>query len=308
MSRHAVPWLVSFVLLGTTYVQADTFAGWRYSPPPGYTTEMRDDHVALTKTTSDSFCSIVISQPRTVESEARVETSLEWFNVVSQQFTPKVVRRGVMKTRNGPVTTTTATLVAADGTRYAGIHYIVTPPGMIGSVLLTSPTHASLESCARTAADVVRSLELDWSAPRFTDPEARVETPLGRWASAGATSREYTFLANGSYRFHSETAGTEPVRVVDETGTYKLSGNQLTLAPTTSYVSTVTNGIGRSRPGALEKTTYSWRRSYVPSTNEWRIMMSPKKATARDGALPAEGYSYSDHAKPAWRFASQPGS
>jgi len=307
MSRHAIPWLVSFVLLGPTHAEADTFAGWRYAAPPGYTTETAADHVAMTKASSDRFCSIAIFEPRKLEQEARVEASLEWFNVVSHQFTPKVVRRDVLKTLNGPVATTTATLVAADGTRYAGIPSIVMPPGMIGSVLLTSTTHTSLASCAKPAADVVRSLELDWSAPRFTDPEARVETPVGRWASVGTTNREYTFLASGSYRFHSETTGPDPLLIVDESGTYKLLGNQLTLVPTTSYISTVTKGAGRSHAGKLEKATYSWSKTYAPGTNEWRIQMTPKKATARDGALRATGYSYSDLVTPSWRFVSAPG-
>ncbi len=307
MSRHAIPWLVSFVLAGTTSAQADSFAGWRYAAPPGYTTETSADHVALTKTSGDTFCSIAIFEPRALEREARVEQAYEWYNIVSHQFTPKVVHRGTLRTRLGPVATTNATLVDADGTRYAGIHYIVTPPGMIGSVLLTSTSHASLASCASTAAVVVRSLEIDWSSPRFTDPEARVETPLGRWASVGTTSREYTFAADGSYRFHSETS-TEPVRVVDESGRYTLVGNQLTLAPQESTLATVTRGVGQIKTGPLAKTTYSWRKSYVPASNEWRILMSPTKATARDGALPATGYTYSDHAKPAWKFTSQPGS
>jgi hypothetical protein len=310
MLRHGIPTLAtllgSFVLLGTTNSAAETFAGWRYMAPPGYTVESSNDHVALTKVTDATFCSISIFEPRALVSPARVEQALEWHNVIDATFTPKVVRRGSLQTSSGPATMTTATLVTADGTRYAGIHYVLTPPGMIGSVLLTSTSHASLAACARTAAVVVRSLEVDWTAPRFTDPEARIETVHGRWASIGTTSREYTFAANGSYRFHSESR-TEPQRVVDEAGTYAMVGNQLTLDPTASNVATITHGVGRVTKGSLARTTYSWRKTYDPATNTWRVVLQPAKATARDGALPAAGYSYSDHDKPLWTFVSQPG-
>lgn len=307
MLRHVIPLLGSFVLLGTSTSAAETFAGWRYAAPPGYTVDASEDHVALTKLSDSSFCSISIFEPRALEQSLRVEQALEWHSLVDNTFTPKVVRRGTLETRSGPVATTTATLVAGDGTRYAGIHYVVTPPGMIGSVLLTSTSHSSLASCARTAAVVVRSLEIDWTSPRFTDPEARVQTIHGRWASIGSTSREYTFAADGTYRFHSESTGAEPARVAEESGSYTLLGNQLTLSPRTATVATITRGVGRITKGSLARTTYSWRKTYAPTTNEWRVMLSPLKATARDGALPPGGYGYSDQAKPAWKFVAQPG-
>lgn len=302
--RHALL-LMSSVLLGVPSVAtADSFGGWVYSSPSGFTTNRWDDHVELTKAAKESFCSIAIFEIRPLASSVAIETAYEWHNVVAPTFTAKVTKRATMTTTQGAqIAATKATLSTATGTRYAGIHYAVMPPGLIGSVLLIASSATELRTCERAGADVVRSLDVDWSSPRFTsDPEARVETPQGRWAISGATSREYTFAANGTYRFHSETSTADRDRVLDETGTYTVRGNQLVLAPRTAAVTTIRGGSTKQATGSREKTTYTWTKAYDPDTDEWRIVLVPRKATARDGDLPATGYSYSGNAKPTWKF------
>jgi hypothetical protein len=301
--------LASVVLLGTT-ARADTFGGWQYTAPPGYAVEINPDHVALTKVTGATFCSIAVFEARALDKPVLAERAFEWQNVVAHTFDATVKRRTTLQTKHGVnVAATTAALVDSGGNEYSGVHYVVMPPGMIGSVLLISSTPASLKACEPTATAVVGSLSIDWSSPRFTDPEARVETPEGRWAVVGPTSREYTFSANGAYRFHSEATSAGRTQVTEETGTYALLGNQLTLTPLQTTSALVSSGVARpvSRP-PLEKTTYTWGKRYLADTNEWQLVLTPKAATTRDGNLPANaGYRYSDHAKPAWKFAPQPG-
>lgn len=310
MLRISLSVLVSVSLLGAT-ARADTFGGWQYTAPPGYVVEVKPDHVELTKLGRSSFCSIAVFEARALDGSARAERAFEWHNIVGHSFKATVKRRATTQTRQGvQVAATTAALVDREGNEYAGIHYVVMPPGMIGSVLVTSTTPASLKRCERTAASVVGSLAIDWTSPRFTDPEARVETPEGRWAVVGPSSREYTFAPDGTYRFHSETPAAHREVVVDETGTYTVLGNQLTLRPVAATHALVQDGVARSGPRApLEKTTYTWGKRYVVETNEWQLVLTPQKATARDGKLArdAAGYHYSDHARPAWKYAPQPG-
>jgi hypothetical protein len=306
MSRQSMLLVVSIILAGTS-ARADTFGGWRYTAPPGYTVEVNTDHVALTRTSGSTFCSIAVFEARALENPARAERAYEWQNVVAHQFAATVKRRTTLHTKAGvEIAATTAALTDADGNEYAAVHYAVMPPGMIGSVLLTSSTAASLKRCEPVATAVVNSLAIDWTSPRFHDPEARVETPEGRWAAVGTTSREYTFAANGTYRFHSE----DRQRVVDESGTYALVGNQLALKPLRASGAVIDRGV--AKPIArmpLEKTTYTWGKRYFPETNEWHLVLTPKAATTRDGKLPTNGsaYRYSDQAKPTWAFPTQPG-
>ncbi len=305
MLRRSLALVVEMaVVAGSSVAAADTFGGWVYAPPAGYKAEVFDDHVAWTKVGDRSFCSIALFELRAARSSVAVEKAYEWYNVVSSTFAPKVTRRATMETAAGvSVAATTATLAAADGTKYAGIHFAVTPPGMIGSVLVTSSSQASLRACERVAGAVVRSLEVDWDSPRFVDPEARVETPQGRWAIAGPTSREYTFTASGEYRFHSEAAVKNGERIVDEDGKYSVRGNQIVLTPRSAMTTTVLAGVTKRVTLPLEKATYTWTKLYVPETNEWRLVLVPRK-TKHGEHVPAGGYSYSDREQPAWRVST----
>ncbi|MCX5741099.1 MAG: hypothetical protein NT062_01215 [Proteobacteria bacterium] len=269
--------------------------------------------MALTRQTGSTFCSISVFEARALDLPVANETALEWHNIVATSFKATVKRRATLTTTHGvSVAAATVALVDADANAFAGVHYVVMPPGMIGSVLLISNTAATLQACEPAATAVVGSLAIDWASPRFTDPEARVETPQGRWATVGATSREYTFAADGTYRFHSEA--TEPGRdhVSDETGAYTVVGNQLTLTPKKATAAVVELGVTKVTPPVLlAKTTYTWGKRYVVETNEWQLVLTPppKTTPSRDGKLPANAaaYPYSDQAKPAWKFASQPG-
>jgi hypothetical protein len=308
MTRTTILLVASLLLAASERAAgADTFGGWQYTPPNGFTPETNPDHVALTKQTSTGFCSLSLFEARRPENSQRAEAAYEWQNIVAHSFTAKVLRRAASTTTDGATyAETTASLVDGSGTRYAGIHYVISSDDAIGSVLVIASSSSTLPACERVATRFVRALTLDWSSPRFTDPEARVQTPEGRWARLGDTNREYTFTAGGTYRFRSESAS----RLTDESGTYTLRRHQLVLTPRTSATATIRAGIATWSRGKLETSTYTWSKRYIPDTNEWQIILSPRKATARDGRLddPA-GYQYSDSAEPTWKLlADQPSS
>ena len=303
MSRLSIVLLVSVISVGTA--GADTYRGWQYTPPSGYTVQENADHVAFTKHIGSSFCSLALFEPRTLEKTVREERAFEWSNIVTHAAAARVVRRATTQTKHGVDVATTTAVVDAQGNEYAATLFVVTPPGVVGSVLLTSSTISSLRTCERIAMAFVDSLAVDWTARQFHDPEARPETPVGRWAVVASTSREYTFGSDGTYRFHSEATSADHDRVVDEIGKYTLRGNQLTLTPLEATHALVARGVARSISWPLEKTTYTWGRRYVVDTNEWQLVLTPKKPTTRDGA--GHVHRYSDHAKPAWKYVAQPG-
>jgi hypothetical protein len=305
MSRLAIIVVVSLAIfaLTTRVAAADSFGGWQYTAPAGYSAEDHAGYRSLTKHTESGFCSIALFETRSLVKSVRVESALEWYDIVAASFNAKVQRRATSRTTDGvTIAMTTASITDGAGT-YASVHYVVTPPDLIGSVLLIAGPPAMLGACTSVATPFVRGLVIDTA--RFTDPEARVETLQGRWAAAGATSREYTFDAAGTYRFRSESAN----RVVEESGTYTLRGYRLVLAPRTNATATVDAGGARWSRGKLETAAYTWYKRYSPETNSWLIIMTPLKATMRDGTLRgAESYKYSDTVKPAWKlFAAQPG-
>jgi hypothetical protein len=223
-------------------------------------------------------------------------------------MTPTDVKKGLpTKTKRGYGVMPTTASISDDGqNKYAAVHYAVMPPGMIGSVLVSATDAASLKTCLPTATAFLDSLAIDTSSATGGDPEARVETVVGRWANAG---HEYTFSADGTYRFHAETSPKpDQYRVVDETGAYTAVGNQLTLAPTAATSAVTDKGTtGATTKIALEKVTYTWSKTLV-GTDEWQIVLAPLKKTTRDGEFStnpryATSYVYSATFKPEWKVA-----
>lgn len=302
------------VAIGASPAAAETFRGWQYKAPKGYTLETRGDHLAFTKVTAPTFCSLALFATRTTDDAAVKEQAREWQHVVEANFTATGVRRApATRTKRAfGVQPTLASIKDADGNEFAAQHYAVTPPGMIASVLLTSSTPASLAKCKPIAKAFLDSLAIDAASTVPEDPEARAETPVGRWAvgvndDTGAVVREYTFAADGTYTFRSEAAGgrlkPEQWRVIEETGTFRVVGNQLTLAPAKA-TRTLHDETG-AKPAtkvALEKTTYTWAKRYLASANTWNLLLAPAKKTARDGELSDDArYVYSGGFQPVWK-------
>jgi hypothetical protein len=304
--------------MGLRPAAADTFGGWRYTAPKGYTVDARADHVAFTKVKAPTFCSVALFPARIADDATVKEQAREWQTVVEQNFAATGAHRvAATRTKHGfGVQPTLAAIRDGDGNAFTAQHYSITPPGMIARVLVTSSTPASLAKCAPVAKAFLDSLAIDAAGTVATDPEARAETPVGRWAVAGASdagdvAREYTFAADGTYAFRSETTGgkLEPAqwRDVDEAGTFTVVGTQLTLAPATA-TSTLFDDAGAKRATKvrLEKTTYTWSKQYVQGANSWTLVLAPAKKTARDGELFDDRYRYSDAVQPAWRQLPPP--
>lgn len=308
------------VVVGVGPAAADTFGGWTYTAPKGYKLEPHGDHLAFTKVTAPTFCSLALFQARSADDALVTEQTAEWQNVVEKNFTATGARRTVAsKTKHAfGVQATVASITDADGNEFVAQHYAISPPGMIASVLLTSSTAASLKKCEPVAKAFLDSLALDAASAVQADPEARVETPVGGWGADGTDAttalvvRHYTFAPDGTYVFKSLVQGGKlkpaQYRIVDENGKYTVVGNQLTLAPVKA-TSTLHDETGE-KPASkvpLEKATYTWSKQYVENANAWNLVLMPAKKTARDGDFATGAkYVYSDHYQPAWPKPAPP--
>lgn len=339
-------------LLSLGEARAESFGGWRFSAPKGYAAKQDGNHIVYTRS-KPTFCTVALFQARPMNDTLEAERETEWHDVIELNFTAVGVRRGsTMQPRAAlGVQPTSATLRDAEGNKLAARHYLVTAPGMVGSVLLLSDTRTALARCEPTVRALLRSLELDGAAMIQADPEARVETPVGRWTArtgavdeptggaasdtAGAPAddaddapavdapegaaaavqplppssiRTYNFAADGTYRFHGEVKGgallAGQVQLLDERGTYTVTGNQLTLLPRTA--ASVLRDQDTVTPGKkvqLEKVTYTWAKLYFAATNTWALVLTPPKKTARDGELStnpryATSYVYAEVSAP----------
>ncbi|MFM7320601.1 MAG: hypothetical protein ACKO5K_03625 [Armatimonadota bacterium] len=159
-------------------------------------------------------------------------------------------------------------------------------------------------------------LELPAKAPQppstpATPPSVAPGEPkfLGRWrrvisvafkpfdpaafSNAGYTTHVYDFRPDGTYVFQGRTFrnAVAEILVVEENGTYRLQGDQLTIDPAKSLIHSYRKRNGadtldertgtKERP--KEKTTYKLTHHYFEGIREWNLVLQHPKETLRDG-------------------------
>jgi len=170
---------------------------------------------------------------------------------------------------------------------------------------LATGTAAASQS-ANAGAKVVGVWSKSASSPWGTSPGAVV-------TNAGYYKGQYQFKADGSYSFKGESWGgylrSDEFWTVEETGTYSVDGNSLTVSPAKS-TATLRNGAGvvkQSKNNQLEKVTYSWGLHFFEGIGETNLVLRPARETTRDGGFSANSdfpnsYLYSQNGNIEWRF------
>jgi len=119
---------------------------------------------------------------------------------------------------------------------------------------------------------------------------------------SGYVKKQYTFAPDGTYEFliKTFTYTSRQLLFTRETGTYQLSGNNLTITPQKSIVQAWTKGTVREADGRLsetdnwgklvstqnrklEKVTYQVSKEYFSGIQEWQLVMRAPTSNDRDG-------------------------
>lgn len=137
-----------------------------------------------------------------------------------------------------------------------------------------------------------------------------IDATRKQMVSAGTLRLSYSFDADGTYIFKSERSPTSNVWwTIEETGTYSLNGNSLTVIPKTSKATlrNLSGVVQETKNNPLEKVTYQWKTHYFAGNRELNLVLEPPQATDRDGVLGTNSlfpnaYLYVQGFKPAWRF------
>ena len=131
--------------------------------------------------------------------------------------------------------------------------------------------------------------------------------------NAGTVRSRYTFNADGTYAFKSEVWGgytnSNMWWTTEETGTYSIAGDSLTIAPRTNKA-TLRNLAGvvqKTQNNPLEKVTYKWTTHYFSGIQETNLVLAPPRKTNRDGVMGGNSlfpnaYLYKQGDNLAWRY------
>lgn len=106
-------------------------------------------------------------------------------------------------------------------------------------------------------------------------------------------SRQYTFNANGTYRFISKAFDPlmDKILLGKEEGTYQVSGNNVSVNPRLSVLEAWSKKDGRDEWGKLltsqnitmENVTYQFTKHYLSGIKVTSLVLQAGKATQRDG-------------------------
>ena len=139
---------------------------------------------------------------------------------------------------------------------------------------------------------------------------------VGAWTSAasaqygGVMRLRYIFNADGSYSFKSErSAQSQKWWTTEETGSFSVNGDSLTIAPRTSKATlrNLNGVVQETRTNKLERVTYKWTTHFFSGIGETNLVLQPPSPTDRDGILGSNSlfpnaYLYTQGDRLEWRF------
>lgn len=131
--------------------------------------------------------------------------------------------------------------------------------------------------------------------------------------NAGYYKGQYRFATDGTYSFKSERwfgySNSRVFHMTEESGTYTVSGDSLTVAPGASKtIQRNPEGVvQKTQNNQLERVTYRWQLHYFEGLDETQLVLQPPRETARDGGFSSNSlfpnsYLYSPNASLEWRF------
>jgi len=143
-----------------------------------------------------------------------------------------------------------------------------------------------------------------------SSPSQYVNGTLTNLGYSGYTKGEYNFNADGTYYFQGESyGGSSDFRLIDESGTYSVNNNTLTISPKKS-IYRVVDGDGKLKKSenlSIAKRSYTWQNYFFEGLNENALILSGQKENAIDGgyasnSLFANSFIYSPGKKLEFRF------
>lgn len=294
--------------------QKRTFDIVSYTAPAGWKEEVTDSYIAYSKTSAPAWGQLAIYQSIASKGDVESDMKSEWETVVlslhtiknDEQAPARKINEWTMVSRRGAWT-----FNGADVTTILAVF-------SNGKTCVSILCNATAESYLNDFIQMLQTVELPRQAASETKTDhmpgvdsVHVPSIIGLWGSynnetsgyingmamftGGYYRREYVFYEDGTYLYKAKNWSVllKEILFVYETGSYKISGDQLTLTPAngkggwwSKAASGRTTGWGsRQRAGVinLEKVTYSFEVKYLSGMQRSYLYLRYKKPTERDG-------------------------
>ncbi len=296
-----------------SFAQKQTFDVISYTIPVKWQKTQNEAGVQLTITDkkSGSYAIAVITKATASDATASENFTTDWTRLVKS-----TVQVNAAPTMQDPSTENGWDIVSGNASYTDGAKkgiatlFTATGDGKMASVVLMTNT----EQYQADLLAFLNSLELvkvtaNSGDNKNTVNNADATSVVGLWTdyilettgysingmpqyTAGYLRKEYTFYPDGTYLFRNKQWLTKTTNIVFiyETGTYAVSGNQLTITPKSgkggfwgkTSSSKEWGKFIKNSDYALEKTNYTFEVTHDPTYGD-KIILKPGKPTIRDG-------------------------
>ena len=294
------------------HAQTESYDLATYTPPAGWKKAVQEN-VCTSYTFTDSrtggYCQVFVLRSMPSQGGISEDFEHEWRNLIVNQYHPAAapqvtgptlkdgwqVKAGVaaFAFNNGQsmamLTTLTGhgktvSIVAVTNSE----EYLPAIDNFLASVKLKKPD----APVAGVAADAGAGASIVGTWGKKAGVHQTYGDPVS-YGQAGYSKDQYSFQADGAYRFVSKTfrSSSSEILLVRESGTYQIRGNTLTVTPQKSVIEAWSKKDGTdhfgtrisSQPRPLETTTYQFTRHYFSGLQEWNLVLQANAPTQRDG-------------------------
>jgi hypothetical protein len=298
------------MFLTNVLAQKETFDIITYSPPAGWKKEVTENIIIYTgiNNTNKTWCRIGIVKSTVSKGNIEVDFESEWQGLVVKNYKPADVpklnavhetdgwkiKEGITKFKfnNADALAMLTTISGFD--RCASIVITTSSQDYLKDidVFLTSVEYKKMKSATQPASTGNNgdntSIIGTWGANASDQSSFRVNNGVMNYIT-----RQYTFNVNGTYSFVSKAYDPllDKILLGKENGTYRISGNNLTIIPGQSVLEAWSKKDGRDEWGklintqnmTLEKVTYTFNKHYSAGNQKWNLVMQADNVTRRDG-------------------------
>jgi hypothetical protein len=310
MKKILLHTFLSFCALAS-FAQKETFDLVTYTVPVNWKKEVTENITSYTSinNTTKNWCRINIVKSTASKGSIQLDFESEWQELIVKSYQP------TEPPQLNEVQEADGWKIKAGGAKFIfnnadAMAMLTTMSGFDRCVSIVASTNSQ---------DYIKDIETFLASVDLIKPKAvtqlTTETKqsensiLGTWgkngsvnpdyfdayatSTAGYSSDQYTFNANGTYYFVSKIFGMSlpEILLVKENGTYQINGNSLTITPQKSVIEAWSKKDGGDKWGnllsskirTLEKVTYQFTRHYFSGIQEWNFVLQAAKVTQRDG-------------------------
>jgi len=306
------------VFAGGGFAQkVETFDLATFTPPAGWKKEVGENGVQLSTEDNDDYCLITLYKAIPALADAEENFKASWDTIVKEAVTVNASAQ-MIPAANKEDWKALGGFSPFEKEGMKGVAVLVNISGhgkMVNVFVLTNTQKFEPKITAFLESISLKTPEAEpvqTTAPAGGDVSAIV----GSWGmsssdqsafamshgTSGYIKRQYDFNSNGTYVFMVKTFTytSSELLFTKETGTYKLTGNSLTITPQKGYIQgwtkgTVVGGDGRTsqtdkwgklvktQPTKLETVTYQISKEYFSGIDEWQLVMRTSVPTQREG-------------------------